>query len=208
MTRQLLVTLAAILVSLGLWQTGEGLWIYLKAELAQKLLELAWSKTLRGEREVRPWPWADTWPIGRIVVPKYTIDLIVLANANGRTLAFGPGHESASTLPGKNGTTILSGHRDTHFRFLDWLKEGDQILIQQPNGITTPYAIQAMNIVVALQTTIHLNTTQKHLVLVTCYPFDTIAPGGPLRYVVTALANKVDLDHEDLPIQPHRFSHL
>jgi sortase A len=27
---------------------------------------------------------------------------------------------------------------------------------------------------------------EKQLVLVTCYPFDTIVPGGPLRYVVTA----------------------
>lgn len=208
MKRPLFFTLAATLVSLGLWQTGQGLWIYLKAELAQGLLELAWSKTLRGEREVKPWPWADTWPIGRMLVPKHGIDLIILAYANGRTLAFGPGLESMSTPPGKNGTTILSGHRDTHFRFLDWLKEGDQILIQQPNGITTPYAIQSMNIVDALQTTIHLNTTQKHLVLVTCYPFDAITPGGPLRYVVTALANKGGLDHEDLPLPTHRFSHL
>ena len=26
------------------------------------------------------------------------------------------------------------------------------------------------------------------LSLVTCYPFDAVAPGGPLRYVVTAAA--------------------
>ena len=28
------------------------------------------------------------------------------------------------------------------------------------------------------------------LTLVTCYPFDAVVPGGPLRYVVTALAEK------------------
>ncbi len=38
------------------------------------------------------------------------------------------------------------------------------------------------------------------LSLVTCYPFDAVAPGGPLRYVVTAEAAGDDqrrlLDHD------------
>jgi sortase A len=29
-------------------------------------------------------------------------------------------------------------------------------------------------------------TTEPTLTLITCYPFDAIAPGGPLRYVVRA----------------------
>jgi len=208
MKRPLFLALAATLVSIGLWQTGQGLWIYLKAEFAQYLLERAWSMTVRGERGVKPWPWADTWPIGRILVPKHGVDLIILANANGRTLAFGPGHESMSSPPGENGTTILSGHRDTHFRFLELMSEGDQIVIQHPNGLTTPYRVRATNIVDAHQTTIHLDITHNHLVLVTCYPFDAITPGGSLRYVVTALASKAGHNHEDVLIPPHRFSHL
>jgi sortase A len=32
------------------------------------------------------------------------------------------------------------------------------------------------------------------LTLVTCYPFDAIVPGGPLRYVVTAVARTVAAD--------------
>jgi sortase A len=35
-------------------------------------------------------------------------------------------------------------------------------------------------------------TPQPTLTLITCYPFDAIAPGGPLRYVVRARALKVD----------------
>ncbi len=194
MIRPLFLTLAVTLVSFGFWQTGQGLWIYLKAELAQYLLEFSWSQTLKGEREVRPWPWADTWPMGKMLVPKYGIDLIILAHANGRTLAFGPGHESVSTPPGKNGTTILSGHRDTHFRFLELLREEDRIDIQQPNGNIISYMIRSMNIVDAHQASIHLDRTQNVLVLVTCYPFHAITPGGSLRYVVTALANKPALD--------------
>jgi sortase A len=189
MKRAWFLTFTAILASIGLWQAGLSLWIYLKAEFAHCLLKLAWSKTIQGGKEVKPWPWADTWPIGRMLVPRYGVDLIILANANRRTLAFGPAHEPISTPPGETGTSILSGHRDTHFKFLKLLNVGEQILIQLPNGTITHYSIQAIEIVDARQTTIHLNKTPHYLVLVTCYPFDAISPGGPLRYVVTAQAN-------------------
>ena len=189
MRRRLVNSLIASLMIFGLWQTGHGIWIYFKAEFAQYLMKQAWGKTLRGEREVKPWPWADTWPLARMLVPNHGVDLIVLNGANARTLAFGPGHEPMSVPPGENGTSILSGHRDTHFRFLQLMKKGEQILIQKPNGLVTPYFIQEIDIVDARHTKIHLPSALNYLVLVTCYPFDAIMPGGPLRYIVIALAN-------------------
>ena len=194
MNRKWCVILPATVLSLGLWEAGHGVWIYLKAELAQYLLERAWLTTLAGKEMVKPWPWADTWPIARMRVPKREVSLIILSHANGRTLAFGPGHESVSAPPGKDGTTILSGHRDTHFRFLEEVKEGEPIIIQKPDGTTTPYTVQAIHIVDALHTKIRLIKDKNYLVLVTCYPFDAVIPGGSLRYVVTALANTPTLD--------------
>ena len=188
MRRIIFVALVSTLTVLGLWNIGQGSWIYIKAELAQYLLEQAWARTLEGKKKVKPWPWADTWPIARMQVPKHGVDLIVLTGASGRTLAFGPGHVSRSALPGKKGTTILSGHRDTHFRFLEHLKEGDKIIVQQSSGVSTQYTIQAMNIVNARHTKIMSDYPENHLVLITCYPFDAIIPGGPLRYIVTAEA--------------------
>ncbi|MDX5297649.1 MAG: hypothetical protein LPK85_01730, partial [Gammaproteobacteria bacterium] len=35
-----------------------------------------------------------------------------------------------------------------------------------------------------------LDAGEDQLVLVTCYPFDATDPGGPLRYVVTAVAEE------------------
>ena len=189
MRRYLSLTMILICLTLGVWQTGQAIWIYLKAEIAQFLLEQAWVKTLGGETEARPWPWADTWPIARMVVPKHGIHLIVLSHANGRTLAFGPGHESISALPGQEGTTILSGHRDTHFNFLKKIMKGEQIIIQHPHGPPRVYTIQSINIVDARHTRLHLSDRQAHLILVTCYPFETIRPGGSLRLVVTAVAH-------------------
>lgn len=181
-----LVTLAVCLLIVGLWQVGEGSWIYAKARLAQFLLQRAWSRTLAGEAAVKPWPWADTWTVARLTVPSKQIDLIVLNGAYGRTLAFGPGYAESSALPGSAGTTILTGHRDTHFRFLRQLQDGDAIVVQASTGRSTTYRVRDRHIVSAADARISMQRDRSTLVLVTCYPFDSLISGGPLRYMVTA----------------------
>jgi sortase A len=182
-TPSALVMLTACLLAVGLWQMGEGSWIYAKARLAQFLLQRAWSRTLAGETSVRPWPWADTWPVARLRVPSQGIDLIVLNGAYGRTLAFGPGYAESSSFPGSTGTAVLTGHRDTHFEFLKRLKEDDEIMLETAAGSTQRYLVHDSQIVDARTATINLADGEDRLVLVTCYPFDTIVPGGPLRSI-------------------------
>lgn len=181
-----LTVLTTCLLTIGLWQIGEGSWIYAKARLAQVLLQRAWSRTLSGETDVKPWPWADTWPVARMTVPGKHIDLIVLNGAYGRTLAFGPGYAESSAFPGSSGTTILTGHRDTHFRLLRGLTRHDEIVIESAGGKSRRYLIQDTQIVDSRKTSIRLEPGGNRLILVTCYPFDAIGAGGPLRYVVTA----------------------
>lgn len=181
-----LTTLTACFLIVGLWQVGEGSWIYAKARLAQVLLQRAWSRTLAGELDVKPWPWADTWPVARLTVPAHRIDQIVLNGSYVRTLAFGPGYAESSSFPGSRGTTILTGHRDTHFRFLNRLKQHDEIVIETAGGKNRRYQILDTRIVDSREASIKLDPEVDRLILVTCYPFDAIAAGGPLRYVVTA----------------------
>lgn len=181
-----MAVLAVVLSVIGVWQTGHGVWIYAKAELAQVLLLRAWASTLAGHHNVKPWPWADTWPVARLAAPSQSINLIVLAGASGRTLAFGPGYLESSALPATVGTTILTGHRDTHFKFLRQLHRGDVIALQAPTGAWTYFTVRERQILDARTALIPTDRDGTLLVLVTCYPFDAIAPGGPLRYVVTA----------------------
>jgi len=185
-SRTCLGALLVLLLILGFWQVGEGTWIHLKAELAQYLLERAWERRLQGEAQAKPWPWADTWPLAKLQAPKYGVDLVVLAGASSRTLAFGPAHASATAMPGKPGTAVLSGHRDTHFRFLERLQLGDEIFVEVPREGTSRYQVVEITIVNARHARIEARTDRQALVLVTCYPFDAVVPGGPLRYVVTA----------------------
>jgi sortase A len=183
-TTVLVLTLGLI----GLWQTGSGAWIYLKAQLAQLLLQRAWAGTLTDNQNVKPWPWADTWPAARLVVPSQHIDQIVLEGAYGRTLAFGPGHVESTAELGDSGAIIVTGHRDTHFRFLERLQRGDVVALQDRRGQWIQFTVQDHQIVDFRTASIHPDGDGTQLVLVTCYPFDAITPGGPLRYVVTAEA--------------------
>ena len=185
-TSRLLSGLTVCLLAVGLWQIGEGSWIHVKARLAQVLLQRAWTRTLAGERAVKPWPWADTWPVARLTVPSHDIDMIVLNGAYGRTLAFGPGYAESSAFPGTTGTTILTGHRDTHFRFLARLGRGDAIHLQMPSGRIELFRVTRTSILSSSGTRLRRTADRPSLALVTCYPFDAIIPGGPLRYLVEA----------------------
>jgi sortase A len=185
-TPRTLTALIVCLLALGGWQLGEGSWIYAKAGLAQHLLQRAWSRTLAGETGVKPWPWADTWPVARLIVPSQHIDQIVLEGAYGRTLAFGPGHVETAGPIGSSDTIILTGHRDTHFGFLQRLEQNDVIELETTTGIRRRYRVQETLIADSRSASIGIEQDQPQLVLVTCYPFDAIQAGGPLRYVVIA----------------------
>ena len=177
--------LVACLLGLGFWQLGQGAWIPAKAWVAQEMMQRAWRRAEAGE-PAPPWPWADTRPVARLIAKSGDVELIVLEGGSGRTLAFGPGHLSASVLPGEGGNSIIAGHRDTHFRFLKDVEPGDSILIERPDGRGHLFRIVGVDVVDARRGSILLDTGEPMLSLVTCYPFDATVPGGPMRYVVTA----------------------
>lgn len=177
---------AAVLLVAGLWQAGSGAWIYVKADLAQVLLQRAWASTLRGNTHAKPWPWADTWPVARLIVPSRHIDQIVLEGAYGRTLAFGPGRVESNEPAREAGTMILTGHRDTHFRFLEKLQPGETILLQARTGVWRRFTVRTHQIVDARTASIRTDEDGEHLILVTCYPFLALRPNTPFRYIVIA----------------------
>ena len=174
------------LLGLGAWNLGHAAYIYAKAQLAQYLLQQAWADTLAGKGQVKPWPWADTHPVARLSMPQHGVDLIVLAGATGRTLAFGPGHLDGTPLPGEAGNSVLSAHRDTHFTFLRHVQPGEAIYVEQPDGLNSRFDVVETRIIDHRNLSVVGDTLDKQLTLVTCYPFDAIQPGGALRYVVIA----------------------
>ena len=176
----------ACLLCLGFWQLGQGAYIPAKAWLAQELMVRAWMRTQDDDDRQVPWPWADTWPVARLSAKSGEVELIVLAGGSGRTLAFGPGHLSASAMPGDTGNSVIAGHRDTHFSFLRDIEMGESLLIERINGRRHLYKVIGIDVVDSRRGSLVLDTDAPILSLVTCYPFDADEAGGPMRYVVTA----------------------
>lgn len=164
---------------------GKAAYIHAKAELAQVLLQDAWEKTLNGQDQVKPWSWADTFPVAKISVPENDIEQLVLSGASGRNLAFGPGLLLSSDSPEKSGYTIIGGHRDTHFEFLKDLIIGQKITLEDKKGKSHQYQITSTEIHDIGKDKI-FDRGENQLTLVTCYPFNTLETGGPLRYLVHA----------------------
>jgi sortase A len=167
---------------------GQGLFIRAKAVLAQMLLERAWSQTLETGRPVKAWSWADTHPVAKISFPRLGRSEIVLEDAGGEALAFGPAHVAGSPLPGARGTSVIGGHRDTHFVFLKDLRVDDEIDVSTIDGGSVRYRVTGTVIVHPQASGISTGGTARGLALVTCYPFDAIGH-SPLRYVVFAEAH-------------------
>ncbi len=182
---------AALLVS--------GFWIPAKAALAQQLLERSWNRTRVDAAPGRPWPWADTAPVARLRVPRLEVSTLVLRGATGASLAFGPGHLSGTAPPGSPGNSAIAGHRDTHFRFLRALETGDALELETPDRVIHRYEVRSLEVVHERETRVLADSGRRELTLLTCYPFDAVRPGGPLRYAVRAVAR-------DEPAGPPRDS--
>ncbi len=173
--------LLCLLLCLALALIGQGTWIQAKAVLAQWLIHSAW---IDSDPRAKPWPWADTWPVSRLTVERLGADLITLQGIEGNSLAFGPGVIEIDNSHG--GTSVLiAGHKDTHFRFLEGLKVDDRIRLQNPNSEPVDYQVRTIRVVDSREQKLLLDAGED-LVLVTCYPFDTVTVQGPLRLVVYA----------------------
>jgi sortase A len=165
---------------------GHGAYIHAKALLAQVLLERAFSESIASGHAVKPWSWADTWPVARIEVQRIHASAIVLAGSSGQALAFGPGHVELTPDAGERGVAVYSAHRDTHFRFLRDVAIGDEIDVTRSDGRRFRYRADSAAVVRFDASGIDPLTDRYELALSTCWPFDALTP-GPERYVLHAI---------------------
>ena len=178
--------LAALVLRLaGLALFGQGIYIHAKALLAQLLLERAFAATIASGRDVKPWSWADTWPVARIAVERIKASTIVLAGSSGQALAFGPGHLELTPEAGERGVAVYAAHRETHFAFLKDVAIGDEIAVTRRDGRTFRYRADRAAVVRFDESGLDPLTGGYELVLSTCWPLDAVTP-GPLRYLLHA----------------------
>lgn len=174
-----------ILALVGTILFGDGAYIHAKAWLAQMLLERAFDHSIASGRPVKPWSWADTWPVARIEVRRIGASAIALAGTSGQALAFGPGHLDQTVDAGERGVAVYAAHRDTHFRFLRNVAIGDVIEITRADGKHFRYRADASRVASFDASGIDPISSDFELVFTTCWPFDAIT-SSPERYILHA----------------------
>jgi sortase A len=116
-------------------------------------------------------------PIGRIVIPRIGLKMIVVEGTTEGDLAKGPGHYDAASgvatsLPGAGGVVAIAGHRTTFlhpFRHVDRLRSGDNVYLEMPYG-TLRYRVYFQRIVVSTDWSILNRRPYEKLVLSACHP--------------------------------------
>lgn len=176
---------ACLLASTGLLLIGLAVWIPAKAQLAQILLERAWRESKETQSPIKPWHWADTAPVARLSIPSLQLDTIVLKEAGGEGLAFGPVHLIQSAKLGTQGTSVVAAHRDTHFQKLADLELNDTLIIEPIDGPSRTYRVNKMRVAPWDESGLVRDTGETRLVLTSCWPFDSLKP-GPLRFIAEA----------------------
>ncbi len=180
-----------VLLSLALFTFFQGGFIHAKAIISQHLLEIAWTQSVNSNTPVKPWPWADTQAIAKLSVPKLDFNLIVLDGTSGEAMAFGPGLNQYKNNEGRV-SYVIGGHRDTHMKFLKNLSLGDSLSLTTVDGFEKNYEVNRSFVADTRTEQLMLNADENALVLITCYPFEALTAGGPLRFITVATPKPID----------------
>ncbi len=123
-------------------------------------------------------------PVGRIEVPRLKLSVMAREGVDGKTLRVAAGHIPGTARPGEAGNAGFAAHRDTFFRPLKFVREGDEVVVTTPQGVYR-YGVTSTRIVEPGDVSVLDSTPDAILTLVTCYPFEYIG-NAPQRFIVRA----------------------
>ena len=122
--------------------------------------------------------------VAKLSIPRLQTELYVVEGTDDRDLKRGPGHLTASVMPGADGNCVIAGHRDTHFSVLKNIQDGDEIDLER-DGHKYRYRVDGMQVVTPDNTASLQPTKDAVLNLITCYPFHYVG-SAPKRFIVHA----------------------
>jgi sortase A len=127
--------------------------------------------------------------IGRLEIPGIGLEVMVLNGADARTLRRGAGWLPYTARPG-SGNAVIAAHRDTYFRPLRRIKQGDVIHLTTLDGRYN-FRVEWTAVVEPADTTVLRPTKRPTLTLITCYPF-YYAGEAPQRFIVRARRQEME----------------
>ena len=185
-------------------------WLPTKAWLSQALISYSWQQSMAQQSQltqnhleqsyrqgnkakitntsvaVKPWPWADTFPIAELSFKRLNEDIVVLNGGDPTTLAFSAGAIAPFNQTNSAKPFVVAGHRDSHFAFLEDILMKDVISMTDQHGQSQLYQVEEIDIVDASSGQLPVLANDSSLILITCYPFNAIGNDANERYVITA----------------------
>jgi sortase A len=145
-------------------------------------------------------PKRDPLLLGRIEIPSVQLTVMMREGVDTTSLRKAVGHLPSSALPGQAGNVVVLGHRDTFFRPLRGIAQGDPIRVKTTRG-SFQYVVDLIQVVPPEQSlSFPEGMPAKSLTLITCFPFDYVGP-APRRFVVRArMLSKVNDSEVDPPV--------
>lgn len=122
--------------------------------------------------------------IGRLEIGKLGLSAIIVQGDSPSLLRRAVGHVAETAMPGETGNIALTAHRDTFFRPLRKIQEGDVITLETMGG-EYQYEVESTAIVPPTATEVLQSSGKQELTLITCYPFYYVGP-APKRFIVRA----------------------
>jgi len=129
-------------------------------------------------------PYRRGQTVAKLTLPRLEASLFVIEGTEQKELKKGPGHMPGTALPGVKGNCVIAGHRDTHFRVLEGIKQGDRVELETKYG-KFRYEVRSMEVVSPSNVSSLAPTDHAVLHLITCYPFDYVGH-APKRMVIEA----------------------
>ena len=138
----------------------------------------------------------------RVIIPKISLDAIVVEGASRKELSEGPGHMQETAMPGETGNAVITAHRDTFFRHIYELVKGDQIQVRRSGRVFT-YEVTGKSIVLPDDISVLKQTNDPQLTLITCYPTYYIGPAPKRLVVFSRLVDSADYGQSKQTAQAH-----
>jgi sortase A len=125
-------------------------------------------------------------PLAVLRIDELDVAVPVYDGTSEETLHRGVGRVRGTARIDAVGNLGIAGHRDSFFRPLKDIEEGDRIELSTAGGTIT-YSVSSITIVEPEDVHVLAPTQERTLTLVTCYPFYYVGH-APKRFIVKATA--------------------
>jgi sortase A len=154
---------------------------YWQMYTVQRRLAAEWQRQSAGPANIAS---RDGNALVRLTIARINLDAVIVEGTSRKSLKLGPGHMKDSALPGSSGNSVIVAHRDTFFRHLDKLREGDEIELRRRSAVYR-FEVTGRRVVEPTDLSALRQSTSAQLTLITCYPTHYVGP-APKRLVVVA----------------------